>query len=127
MSKLSPDEKWKRFNQKLEELMKSNDFYGLGVVYQEMANFLDKEGKSSKEIRDKAYKMKLQHQQDYIKSLINSQVAKGVEILCAVDSCESCKALDGKTFDFKKALDSSPLPKRECKHKYGCRCTYLPL
>ena len=128
MMKLTPDERWKRFNQKLNEQMKANDFYGLGITYQEMANFLDKEGKNSEDLRNKAYEMKLQHQQDYIKNLKNnSSISKGVEILSSLDSCPSCKKQDGKVFDFKSALDNSPLPVKECRHVYGCRCTYLPV
>ncbi|OIP58148.1 MAG: hypothetical protein COX79_01765 [Candidatus Levybacteria bacterium CG_4_10_14_0_2_um_filter_36_16] len=128
MTKLTPDERWKRFNQKLNEQMKANDFYSLGITYQEMANFLDKEGKNSEEMRNKAYEMKLLHHQNYIKNLQNnSPVSKGVEILSAPDSCESCLALDSKAFEFKKVLDSPPLPVKECKHIYGCRCTYLPV
>jgi len=59
MSRLTSDEKWSRFNKKLVELMKSSDFYGLGTTYQEMANFLRKEGKDPEEMLDKAYEMKL--------------------------------------------------------------------
>ena len=68
MKRLSPNEKWNRFNKKLEELMKSNDFYGLGVIYQEMANFLNNEGKDSKEMLNKAHEMKLTHHRNYIKN-----------------------------------------------------------
>ncbi len=128
MPKLTRDEKWRRFNEKLQELMKSNDFYGLGVVYQEMANFLDEEGKDSTGMRNKAYEMKLIHHQEYIKNLQNnSSVCSSVEVSCTEDSCKSCKDQNGKVFDFKTVLEKRPLPVRECQNIYGCRCTYLPV
>jgi hypothetical protein len=128
MKRLSPDEKWSRFNQKLTELMESNDFYGLGITYQEMANFLIKEGKDPKKFLDKAYEMKLIHQKDYIKNLqSNPSICVGVEVLCTNDSCKDCKDLDGKVFDFDKATEVNPLPVKNCTHEYGCRCVYLPV
>jgi hypothetical protein len=48
MPKTSSDKRWARFNQKLQTLMKSNDFFGLGTTYYEMADFLDKEGRFCK-------------------------------------------------------------------------------
>jgi len=40
MSCLTPDERWKRFNKQLQEQMRQNDFYGLGITYYKMAGFL---------------------------------------------------------------------------------------
>lgn len=128
MKRLTLDEKWSRFNKKLIELMKSNDFYGLGITYQEMANFLKKEGKDPKEFIDKAYEMKLRHHTEYIKDLKeNSPVCVGVEVCATDDSCRDCKDLQGKVFSFDEALKTNPLPVKNCPNEYGCRCTYLPV
>jgi hypothetical protein len=46
-----------------------------------------------------------------------------VEVLPALDSCESCKKLAGKHY---KLNDAPELPNEHCTHKMGCRCVYLP-
>jgi hypothetical protein len=47
-----------------------------------------------------------------------------VEVLPALDSCESCKKLAHRHY----RLDEAPeLPNPNCTHKMGCRCTYLPV
>lgn len=124
MPKLTPDKKWKRFNEKLIELMKANDFFGLGITYYEMANFLDKEGKDSSHCRKMGYKMKLRCQKEDLNRLKELGVSN-VEILADIESsCDYCKKLNGNIFSLAEALKTNPLPVKECEHKYGCRCTY---
>lgn len=124
MSKLSPDEKWGRFNRKLNDLMKENDFLGLGITYYEMADFLKNEGKDSSKMRKLGYEMKLRNQKEQLK-MMKSPVIKGVEIFPATDSCDECLKLRGKVFEIEKALEDNPLPVEQCNHRYGCRCVYL--
>ena len=49
---------------------------------------------------------------------------KSLEILTASDSCDECKKFAGKRY----SLNNVPeLPHEKCTHKYGCRCTTLPI
>ena len=53
-----------------------------------------------------------------------STVVKAVEILTVPDSCDECKKFAGKKY----SLDTVPeLPHEKCTHKYGCRCTTVPV
>lgn len=53
-----------------------------------------------------------------------SNVVKSVEILTTPDSCDECKKFAGKRY----SLDNVPeLPHEKCTHKYGCRCTTVPI
>lgn len=60
MTKSSPDEKWKRFNKRLEEPMKENDFFGLDNILSN-GRISYKEGGSSSHMRQKGYEMKLKN------------------------------------------------------------------
>lgn len=126
MSRLNPDEKWERFNKRLEELMRSNDPFGLGTTYYEMANFLEKEGRESSQIRKLGYRMKLRIQTIELKRLKESGVVKEVEIIATDKSCEACKQLNDGVLSIQEALLRKPIPVENCGHKYGCRCIYLP-
>jgi len=126
MPKLSPDERWRRLNKKLIGLMKSNDFFGMGTVYYEMAGFLVSEGKNPRQTRELGYTMKLRFQKGELKRMKTQGVRK-IEILAADDSCGKCMKLNGKFFSIDNALKKNPLPVERCTHKYGCRCVYLPV
>lgn len=125
MPKLSPDKKWRRFNEKLQKLMKSSDWLGLGVTYYQMAEFLEGEDRDSSQVRQKGYEMKLKHTAGELRRYENQGVKK-VEVLATHDSCRHCKKLEGKVFPLKKAVEANPIPIEACEHKYGCRCIYLP-
>ena len=127
MSKLNPDEKWRRLNKKLIDLMKSSDFFGMGTVYYEMADFLVSEGKNPRQIKGLGYMMELRFQKGELKRMKQAQVVKKIEVLATNDSCGKCIKLNGKFFSIDNALKKNPLPVEKCTHKYGCRCTYLPV
>ncbi len=127
MPKLSSDERWKRYNKKLEELMELNDFFGLGTTYYKMAIFLEKEGKDASHLRTLGYKMKLRSQSDDLERFRESGVTKNVEIVATDDSCDKCKKLNHKVLSIKEAESRRLIPVKECTHKYGCRCIYLPV
>lgn len=57
----------------------------------------------------------------------SSGVVKGVQILTAKDSCESCRAQAKNNFSLTKAEKFGILPNKECTHPKGCRCTYIPV
>lgn len=106
--------------------MKSNDFFGLGTVYYEMANFLTSENKNPEQMRSLGYKMKLIFQKGQL-GRMKTQGVERVKILAALDSCKNCLKLSGKIFKIEDALRNGPIPVEKCGHKYGCRCVYLPV
>lgn len=126
MPKLSPDEKWSRFNKKLVELMKQGDFFSLGTTYYEMASFLKNEGKDDSKFRELGYKMKLKVANEELEGYKKSDVITKIEIMAVENSCALCKELNGKVFTLREALSLRPLPVKDCTYPYGCRCTYLP-
>jgi len=99
----------------------------MGTVYYEMADFLVSEDKDSKKTKELGYTMKLRFQKGELKRIKQSQVVKKIEVLADDDSCRKCLKLNGKIFSIDKALKKNPLPVERCTHKYGCRCTYLPV
>lgn len=109
---------WSLFNQSIKRGQ---------TPYYSMALFLDDEGRDptkmlqiNNEIRLKQYK--------------DMKVVRSVKIITAGDqSCESCKKLEGITYNIDEALKTSVLPCKNCSFhasehsKYGfCRCLYGP-
>lgn len=126
------DKEWKQFNEKVQELIKSNDFYSLGLLYYEMANFVKKEGKDNTHLLQLAYKVKLKFQNRVLRDYEKSDVCTGVEIIAVTNcpgnnSCETCSQLNGKIFPIDEALLKNPLPVKNCSHEHGCRCAYGPV
>lgn len=119
--------RWQKYNEKLEKLMKANDFFGLGTIYYEAANFIEKEGGDPKPYRGQGYKMKLNATNQGIQSCLREDGVKTVEVLDTTDSCDTCKKLSGKKFSIQAAVENKPIPVKDCTHKYGCRCQYLPI
>jgi hypothetical protein len=54
-----------------------------------------------------------------------SEVVKQVEVLATNSSCRFCKILEGKKYSLPEA--EGLLPVKECTHKLGCRCTFIPI
>jgi len=128
MNKLSPDEKWGRLNNELNESMKTNDFFGLGLIYYKMADFLESEGKNADHLKQLGYQMSLKAHLKELKRYKKSGVVTKVEIHTVDTSCDVCKKLDGKVILIDDAISNSPLPVKECNHRHGfCRCIYLPV
>lgn len=124
MSKLKPDERWKRFNEQLNDQMRANDFFGLGTTYYTMASFLEKEGKDPSAMRQKGYEMKLLFHKNQLNNAFSSDVVREVEVFSTPDGCELCFKTNGKMYSVTEALLTNPLPVEGCTHKYGCRCSY---
>ncbi len=126
MPTLTSDEKWKHFNKKLILLIEKKDLFSLGTTYYEMAEFLRKEGKNPDELRDFGYKFKLRSILESLERYKDSGVIDTVQILADQESCNQCKELNNKILNIEEAIVSSPIPVKNCKHKYGCRCCYIP-
>ncbi len=123
------DKRWQKYNQKLEKLMKANDFFGLGTTYYEMAAFVEKEGSDPKPYRELGFKMKHQAEMNRrnLEGYLESGYVSAVEIFGAADSCDLCKKSSGKRLSVQDAIISRPIPMKDCTHKYGYRCVYLPV
>ena len=126
------DKEWEELNKRAQELIKFNDFYSLGMVYYEMANFVKNEGKNNSHLLELAYQMKLRFQNNQLMEYKKSNVCTGVEIIAVTNSpgnnsCEECLRLNGKRFTINEALSQNPLPVKDCGHEYGCRCVYGPV
>lgn len=126
LSMIKPDKQWRLFNARLQELMKDQNFWGLGSTYYEMAKFMDEEGKDSAPLRKLGYEIKLKVGEANLKRFLQSNVVTGVEIIATTDSCEFCKKLNGVRFPIAEAASSKLLPVKECTHLFGCRCVYGP-
>ncbi|MCX6712228.1 MAG: hypothetical protein NT041_00875 [Candidatus Vogelbacteria bacterium] len=127
MSRFSPDEKWKKFGKELRDFMKAGDFFGLGTVYYKMADFLKRESKDGGQLRGLGYEMKKRFQNTELDNYASSEVVAGVQILGVGDSsCENCKKLNGLILTTEEANIKKLIPVKNCTHKYGCRCVYLP-
>ena len=122
------DKHWQTLNKHLEKYMKTNDFFMMGTTYYEMADFLKSEDKKlAKKYRELGYKMKIKaFPYEKLREFQESGYDR-VEILSAEDSCSHCKKLNRKRFNTKKEISKALLPIKECTHKYGCRCIYLPV
>ena len=108
--------------------MNANDFFGLGTTYYEMADFVEKEGGDPNIYRAIGYKMKLQSDTNArtLEGYLSSGHVSHVEILANPGSCNLCKKISGKKFSIEESVKNPPIPIKDCAHKYGCRCVYLP-
>lgn len=62
-----------------------------------------------------------------INSYCESGVVDFVQVLSTADSCEACKRWQGKKIPLQDAKKLKILPIKDCSHKKGCRCCYLPI
>jgi len=109
------DVMWSTLNAKTLELMKTRNFQRLSNLYYQMAFFLNEEGKNFFYVLQRSRKVELENTK-----------AKKVKIMSA-GGCPSCKKLDGKSFTVKEALDTMPIPNKNCSNiEYNnfCRCMY---
>jgi hypothetical protein len=111
----SNDKKWNEFNKKLLNAIKKNDLHEMHTIYFEQAMLLKEEGGDSFPLLEQSIKSGLYKEQNF----------EQVEILVAVDSCETCKVLGNKQFTIDEAVKKNPLPVAECGNE-SCRCTYVP-
>jgi DNA-directed RNA polymerase subunit RPC12/RpoP len=109
---------WTILNERLISAMKKNDWQQMGMLYWSQARLLYELGKEFFRPGQEAARCVLRNYQ--------SMGVRKVEILTAGDSycCEKCRALKGKVFTVKKALETMPIPVMDCE-KGLCRCIYL--
>jgi hypothetical protein len=109
---------WTILNERLISAMKKNDWQQMGMLYWSQARLLYELGKEFFRPGQEAARCVLRNYQ--------SMGVRKVEILTAGDSycCEKCRALKGKVFTVKKALETMPIPVMDCE-KGWCRCLYV--
>jgi hypothetical protein len=107
---------WSILNKLVTKLKNPSE---LRLVYFEMADLAQSEGKDSKPYRAQANKLQLT---EY------SGAVKQVEISIIEDSrcCDYCLSLANKKFTIKKAIKEMPIPGK-CTSEDGCRCVYSPV
>lgn len=105
---------WGLFNEAV--VLKSNDLHVLSMIYFQMAEFLDEEGKDPYPCLHDHIKTQLLHDQQ--------NGVKKVKIIAIMDrnTCSFCKELDGKTYLIDDALKKMPIPIKGCPF---CRCRYV--
>jgi len=112
---------WGLFN---ELTTRTSDTHQLKMIYYLMALFLDEEH------RDFSVPLRESNRLNVLS--LKRPGLKYVQVCAAPDSCDACKALEGKMILIEEALQSNPLPCIDCtrlmKHpdKGFCRCTYVP-
>lgn len=109
---------WAILNQRLLSAMKKNDWQEMKMLYWQQARLLYEQGKEFFRLLQEASRCELRNYQ-------SSGVCKKVEILTAGDqSCDKCNALNGKVFTIKNALETMPIPVKDCEKRW-CRCCYV--
>ncbi len=95
-----------------------------GIPYYEMALFLNENNKECFHFLQLAAKMKLK---EFQKQEFVSHV-----VICSGGGCESCEKLNDKEMTIEEALETMPIPNKDCTyHMYDekrgfCRCDYAP-
>jgi len=109
---------WGVLNDRLVTSLGRGDWGEAKMIYFEQALILHKEGRDFFRLLQEGKRCELRSYQ--------SQGVKRVEVLAG--SCEKCKHLNGKVFTIKEALDTMPIPVKECENQNGwCRCDWLPI
>lgn len=130
------DQQWSELNRQAVEAMKTNDWSALKQIHLEQALQLWEEGKDF-------FRVAQESRRAALRSYEQSDVVSGVAILtCKEESCESCRALEGKRLTVKQALEEMPIPVANCTTDIGefgrkgiggernsdqgwCRCDYI--
>jgi DNA-directed RNA polymerase subunit RPC12/RpoP len=108
---------WGVLNNHLAVAAGRKDWHNMKMLYFELAAILWEEGGDFFPILQEVRRCELRHYQ--------SLGDKSVEILAG--SCEKCRPFNGKVLTIKEALDTMPVPVKECENENGwCRCMYTP-
>ena len=111
------DVAWDLLNARALRLAKSRNFNNLGILYYEMARFLNEEGKDFFHVLKQSKEMELEH--------LKTMGVKKVEIMCGPGACPSCLKLDKKILAIDEALKIMPVPNKDCTnvlYDNFCRC-----
>ncbi len=126
MSNKAADKEWAALNKKLVKAMKGNDWDELKMTYFDMAMFCYDEGRSFFHLLEEARKAELRgYQQSPVVTRVSIMTSKS-------GSCAQCVQLHGKKYSIEDALETMPIPVKDCAMDLGtgggwCRCVYTPL
>ncbi len=119
------DIKWQKFNQKLLEQMKENDFWGLSVTYYKMAAFLKEKGSKYDHLKQKGFEMKHEAFLKDLTGYLNMEYITGFKTFSNENCCDECKKRSEKLFSIEEARKNPPLPVKECISENGCSCGFI--
>lgn len=114
---------WLHANKAAEMLVKKNDFQALSILYRAMAIISDEtERQAPHEFLKKSARFSLL---SYQARFPNGHVI----IMASFEGCEACKSQNGKRLSIKDALETMPLPHKDCSTQWinysgYCRCSY---
>ncbi|WP_041331004.1 hypothetical protein [Dehalococcoides mccartyi] len=113
------DVAWGILNKKKSNYIKKNDLQSASTITWQMARLRYEQG-------NEWFSLMQQSHQELLKSYYNERFYSKVQILSASNdtTCAKCKALNGKTYTIKEAIEKMPLPVEGCE---WCRCTYMPI
>ena len=120
---------WSLLHKVSQLLVRKHEFHAVSSIYYLKALFLNEEGKDSYNQRREAIRWDLQYNIESMKQ-VGLKMRKAT-VLAAGNSCDACKALDGKTFTPEEALEQMPIPCGSCTYILNkspngfCRCEYL--
>jgi hypothetical protein len=108
---------WGILNNHLVTAMQRKDWQNMRMLYWQQARLLFESGQDFFSLLQESAKCELRRYQA-------TNVHK-VEIL-TTGACSKCQSLQGKIFTVKEALETMPIPVKDCENVF-CRCTYLPV
>jgi hypothetical protein len=110
---------WGIISEKQLAAMKKGNWGQLQFLYWHQARLLFETGQDFFLLRQESAKCELRRYQAM-------DLFSKVEIYTPGDACSKCKALHGKIFTIKEALETMPIPVKDCENIW-CLCIYLPI
>jgi len=111
-------------NKIIGDLSKKNDFQSLSQLYRAMAIISDETGHQAPHefLKQSARFSLLSYQVRFPNGYIT--------IMASSEGCEACKSQNGKRLSIKEALETMPIPHKDCSTRWinypgYCRCSYI--
>jgi hypothetical protein len=116
-----PDLIWSLANELILTYTKENLFREMSNLYLKMAFFQKKYGRDFFPYLQESRKMHLYD----LRSKCHYFTSK-IKIIVADRNCRTCLDFEGKVFTFEEALNSMPIPHKDCDHEGGwCNCCWV--
>ena len=120
------DKHWKELSKQVEKSLRAGDWEATSQAYHGQAGILFAEGRPHFRVREEAHRC-------HLRSLAGLRIKKVTVSTCEDERvCNYCNSLNGKTFSVDKALETMPLPGKQCTdgakenpHGGRCRCLYM--
>lgn len=122
------DEHWKELSKQVENALRSGDWNAAHQAYNGQAAILFAEGREHLRVTEEAHRCHLRG--------MSGLGIKKVQVLTSEDErmCYYCNSLSGKVFRVDKALETMPLPGKQCTdggdenpHGGRCRCIFVAI